>query len=79
MLCIPVLAMAQRSAVAVRATIVEQGNDAPMEYATLVLEDVNNPENVNGGLSDLKGRVKVDITPGTYNIRVAYLSFKPMC
>jgi hypothetical protein len=67
---------AQDNTFSITGTIVEKDNERPMEYATLVLENVDNPNEITGGMTDSKGKVKVEVKPGTYNIRVEYLSFK---
>ena len=47
-----------------------------MEYATLVLQSVENPDKVTGGITDVSGKFNVEASPGTYNIMVEYLSYK---
>lgn len=47
----------------------------PLEYATLVLQSVRNPERITGGITDANGKFDVETFPGRYNVRVEYISF----
>ena len=54
----------------------DQETDQPLEYATLVLQSVTNPEKVTGGITDAKGQFEVETAPGNYNVSVEYISYK---
>ncbi len=56
-------ATAQENTVFISGTVVEKDNDRPMEYATLVLQNVDNPDEVTGGMTDSEGKVKVESKP----------------
>ena len=56
--------------------VLDQETNTPLEYATLVLQSVRNPEKVTGGITDINGIFTVETTPGKYNIRVEYISYK---
>lgn len=86
-LLVPVLALfclglqAQRPAgqtdrnVRLTGTVVDQDTGSPLEYATIVLQDVKDPAKVTGGITDLNGRFDVEAPAGVYNIRVEYISY----
>lgn len=57
--------------------VLDQDSDEPLEYATLVLQSVQNPEKVTGGITDVDGKFNVQATPGNYNVRVEFISYKP--
>ncbi|MEJ2163281.1 MAG: TonB-dependent receptor [Robiginitalea sp.] len=59
----------------VTGTILDSDTGRPLEYATIVFQDVNNPSRITGGITDLKGRFDVDIPAGKYDLRVEYLSY----
>lgn len=61
----------------IKGTVLDKDNGEPLEYATLVLQSVQNPEKVTGGITDLEGKFSVQTAPGTYNIRVEFISYKP--
>ncbi|MCM5663592.1 TonB-dependent receptor domain-containing protein [Galbibacter mesophilus] len=49
----------------------------PLEYATLVLESLDIPGDVTGGVTDFEGNFSVDAPVGKYNIKLEYISYKP--
>ena len=66
---------AQRE-VFITGTVMDQETNEPLEYATLVVQSVENPEKVTGGITDINGKFKVGTAPGNYNLRVEYISYK---
>ena len=56
--------------------ILEKGTNIPLEYATVVLQDVNKPEVVTGGVTDINGKFSFEINSGIYNVRYEFISFK---
>lgn len=76
LLLLPLLGFAQRPApITISGTVIDQESGTPLEYATLVVQNAKNPEQVTGGITDLNGVFKVQIMPGTYNLRVEYLGY----
>ncbi len=66
---------ANTSPIKITGTIVDKDSGQPLEYATLVLQRVRNPEQVTGGITDANGRFEVETTPGMFNISVEYLTY----
>ena len=62
--------------ITISGKVVDSETGQPLEYATFVLQDANNPDKVTGGITDTSGEFSVETTPGKYNIRVEFLSFK---
>src|SRR6187402_2010652 len=62
--------------VKVSGKVTEQGVNAPLEYTTITLLSTTNPSVVTGGITNAKGEFNFDVTPGTYDIRVEFISFK---
>ena len=60
----------------VEGTVVEQGSNIPLEYATITFKSKPDNKVVNGGITDEKGKFKVEIPAGTYDISVEYISYK---
>ena len=54
----------------ISGTVLDQETNEPLEYATLVLQSVRNPERVTGGITDETGKFSVETFPGKYNVRV---------
>ncbi len=61
--------------VSITGTVLDQDNNIPLEYATLVLQSVDNPESVTGGITDATGKFNVQTPAGRYNISVEYISY----
>ncbi|UNY97993.1 TonB-dependent receptor [Zhouia spongiae] len=56
--------------------VIDAETNDPLEYATIVLQSVKNPNNVTGGITDGEGNFNVEANAGVYNIRVEFISYK---
>ncbi|MCG9792821.1 TonB-dependent receptor domain-containing protein [Flavobacterium algicola] len=56
--------------------IIEKTTKQPLEYATVTFKNPINPKAITGGITDSKGDFSIDITPGTYNITMEFISFR---
>ncbi|MEB8329265.1 TonB-dependent receptor [Flavobacteriaceae bacterium KMM 6897] len=61
--------------VTISGTVLDKEYNKPLEYATLILQSVKNPEKVTGGITDINGKFSVETEPGMYNIRLEYISY----
>lgn len=61
--------------VSITGKILEKGTDLPLEYATVVFEDIKTKQ-LTGGVTDFDGNFKFTVKDGNYNIRFEYISFK---
>lgn len=69
-------ALAQRNLHTVTGKVTdEQGT--PLEYATISFQNPNDPQNLTGGITDTQGNFSIDVSGGTYNITVEFISFEP--
>jgi hypothetical protein len=68
-------ASAQRD-IYITGTVLDQETNEPLEYATLVVQSVETPDKVTGGITDINGKFKVATAPGKYNLRVEYISYQ---
>ncbi len=57
-------------------TVLDQETGQPLEYATLVLQSVRQPERITGGITDSSGKFDVQTVPGRYHVRIEYLGYK---
>ena len=62
--------------ITVSGVILEKGTDIPLEYATVVLQNAENPEILTGGITDIDGKFSFEANSGVYNIRYEFISFK---
>ena len=67
----------QSETINITGKVLDQETGEPLEYATLILQSVQNPERVTGGITDGSGVFSVETQPGRYNIRVEFISYKP--
>ncbi|QBA65501.1 TonB-dependent receptor domain-containing protein [Muriicola soli] len=70
--------LSQSKSIFISGTVVENETGQPLEFATFVLQDIDNPENITGGITDLNGKFKVEISQGRYKSRIEYISFKTL-
>ena len=60
----------------ITGTVIEKTTKQPLEYATVTLINSKNPKMIAGGITNPKGEFNIDVTPGTYNIIIEFISFK---
>ena len=56
--------------------VIEKVSKQPLEYATITFLIPNNPKPVAGGITNPKGEFDIEIKPGTYDIKIEFISFK---
>ena len=66
----------QQRIIRLTGTILDQDTGRPLEYATVVLQDAEDPSKITGGITDIDGKFSVETPAGRYNIRVEYISYK---
>jgi outer membrane receptor protein involved in Fe transport len=57
--------------------VLDQETGQPLEYATLVLQSLREPDKITGGITDINGVFSVETMSGRYNLRVEFISYKP--
>jgi len=65
-----------KSSITVTGTVIDKDTGEPLEYATLVLQSVENPSQVTGGITDQMGLFSVEAIAGNYNLSIEYISYK---
>src|SRR5690606_17627097 len=73
----PLLLSAQSGGkkVKVSGTVIEKTSGQPLEYATVTFFTPNTTTPVAGGITDSQGKFEIDVTTGTYNISIEFISF----
>ena len=64
--------------VKVSGKVLDKFSKQPLEYTTITFSEVDNPSAVSGGITDSKGEFNFTMKTGTYNIKVEFISFKPI-
>ncbi|MEL4308526.1 TonB-dependent receptor domain-containing protein [Joostella sp. CR20] len=62
--------------ITVSGKAIDSETSEPLEYATLVLQSIDNPGQVTGGVTDEKGNFSVEAPAGKYNLKLEYISYK---
>ena len=77
---LPIALIAQRPAnqttVKITGRVVDEASGAPLEYATLILQNARTPDQVTGGITNFDGTFEIETTPGLFNISVEYLTYQ---
>lgn len=60
----------------VTGKVIEKSTNLPLEYSTITLKNIANPNQVFGGITDAKGEFSVDVASGNYNIIIEFISFQ---
>ena len=62
--------------VTLTGTVLDSETGDPLEYATLVLQSIENPDKLSGGITDFDGKFNVETSPGNYNASIEYIGYK---
>lgn len=57
-------------------TVQDKETGSPLEYATVVLQNSNDPSKITGGMTDLDGKFSIQAPAAVYDIRVEYISYE---
>ena len=58
--------------------VIEKGTNNPLEYSTISLKSAATNKVVAGGITNSSGEFNFDATPGTYSIKIEFISFKSL-
>lgn len=62
----------------ITGTIIEKSTKQPLEYATVEFVNSKRPQVIFGGVTDSNGNFNVEINAGTYDVKLEFISFKPV-
>ncbi|XLS27568.1 TonB-dependent receptor domain-containing protein [Flavobacteriaceae bacterium M23B6Z8] len=62
--------------ITVKGKIVEKETGQPLEFATISFQHTKRKQILTGAITNVKGEYEVTLTPGTYNIKAEFISFK---
>ncbi|TRX28958.1 TonB-dependent receptor [Flavobacterium franklandianum] len=68
----------QVSKIKITGKVIEKVSKQALEYATITFTSGTSTKTIAGGITNPKGEFDVDITPGTYNVKIEFISFKPI-
>src|SRR5690606_9006498 len=67
----------QTKQITVTGRIIDADTSEPFEFATVVLQNANDPNIITGGITNAQGEFSVHAPEGNYNIRVEFISYRP--
>lgn len=62
--------------VKVTGKVLEKVSKQPLEYATISITAPNDTKVISGGITNPKGEFEIAVAPGTYDIKIEFISFK---
>ncbi len=66
----------EKKQITVKGNILEEGTNAPLEYATVSFID-SKKNVVTGGITDTEGKYSIDVPAGVYTVKFEFISYKP--
>ncbi|MBA4319086.1 MAG: TonB-dependent receptor, partial [Flavobacterium sp.] len=68
----------QVSKIKITGKVIEKVSKQTLEYATITFSNAKSPKAIAGGITNPKGEFDIDIIPGTYDIKIEFISFSPI-
>jgi outer membrane receptor for ferrienterochelin and colicins len=65
-----------KNKVKVTGKVFEKVSKQPLEYATISIMNPNDTKVIAGGITNPKGEFEVAVAPGTYDIKIEFISFR---
>ena len=59
-----------------KGKIIDVDTSQPLEYATISLKSLRNPNNIQGGITVSDGSFDFEVIPGRYFLTIEYISFE---
>tara|TARA_B100000780_G_scaffold69480_1_gene46125 strand:+ start:15818 stop:18253 length:2436 start_codon:yes stop_codon:yes gene_type:complete len=66
----------QNSEVIISGSVTDSETNTPLEYATISVFKVNSEDAINGVITDSNGEFSIELSRGTYDFKVEFISFK---
>jgi outer membrane receptor for ferrienterochelin and colicins len=68
----------QVARIKISGKVIEKISRQPLEYTTITFLTPNSTKSIAGGITNPKGEFDINVTPGIYDIKVEFISFKPI-
>lgn len=62
--------------VKISGKVIDKSSNFPLEYSTITIKSVNNPNKIFGGITNAQGEFSIDVEKGKYNIIIEFISFQ---
>jgi hypothetical protein len=70
------VSFAQSNQFTISGKVIDDDLAVPLEYSTISITSVNDPNYLNGGVTDINGNFAIEVPSGTYNIKIEFISFE---
>ncbi|GAA4324432.1 outer membrane beta-barrel family protein [Pontixanthobacter gangjinensis] len=60
----------------IKGKVIDDELNVPLEYATVSVQNTEDPQDITGGITNAKGEFSVDVKNGTYNIIIEFISYE---
>ncbi|MCF4101468.1 TonB-dependent receptor [Gillisia sp. M10.2A] len=67
---------AQSKNFTISGKVVDDALNVPLEYATISITRADDPSFLDGGVTDINGDFAIPVPPGTYSIKVEFISYE---
>jgi hypothetical protein len=67
---------AQSNQFTISGKVIDNDLGVPLEYSTVSITSVDDPNYLNGGVTDINGNFAIEVPSGTYNIKIEFISFE---
>lgn len=64
------------SKITLTGQVYDENSKQPLEYATIIIQDVAKKRAVTGGITNSKGNFSIELIPDTYTISIEFISFE---
>jgi outer membrane receptor protein involved in Fe transport len=62
--------------ITISGKVIDAEENYPLEYATVSFVKKGEKTAVTGGITDIDGKFSIEVIPGTYDIKIEYISYK---
>lgn len=62
--------------ITISGKVIDAEENYPLEYATVSFTKKGETTAVTGGITDIDGKFSIEVLPGTYDIKIEYISYK---
>lgn len=67
---------AQSNQFTISGKVIDDDLGVPLEYSTVSITSVDDPNYLNGGVTDINGDFAIEVPSGIYNIKIEFISFE---
>lgn len=72
------LVFSQSESLKISGKVLDKSSGSPLEFATVSIVNSSDKQLVNGGVTDLDGNYQLTVSPGTYDIKYEFISYKSL-